>query len=125
VGDQERAARPVNALIDRYRAEEIRPARKPSTAALYAKYFRNHIAPVLGRRQANAITYSDVAKLHRAIGARGSRVTANRVVALISSLYGWAGKAGEIARGTNPARDVTHGPTTAQCGTVVHRGQAR
>ena len=107
VRNRERAAPTVNALIERYMAEEIRPARKPSTTALYAKYFRNHIAPVLGRRQANAINYSDVAKLHRAIGARGSRVTANRVVALISSLYGWAGKAGEIARGTNPARDVT------------------
>jgi integrase len=45
--------------------------------------------------------------LHRAIGARGLRVAANRVVALISSLYGWAGKAGEVPRGTNPARDVT------------------
>ena len=107
VRDRERAAPTVNALIERYMAEEIRPARKPSTAALYAKYFKNHIAPALGRRQASTVTYSDVAKLHRAIAARGSRVAANRVVALISSLYGWGGKAGAVARGTNPARDVT------------------
>ena len=48
-----------------------------------------------------------MAKLHRAIGARGAQVTANRAIELVSSLYGWAGKAGEVPRGMNPARDVT------------------
>ena len=105
--DKERATPTVNALIERYMTEEVRPTLKPSTAKLYAKYFKNHIAPALGRKQAIGVTYSDVAKLHRAIGAQEFKVAANRVVALISSLYGWAGKAGEIPRGTNPARDVT------------------
>jgi integrase len=108
VRDSERAAPTVDAIIDRYMREEITPARKPRTAALYAQYFRNHVSPALGRKQAAVLTYSDIAKLHRAIGGAGAKVTANRVVSLIGSLYNWAGKAGEVPRGTNPARDVTH-----------------
>ena len=104
----ERAAPTLDAVIGRYMTEEITPARKRRTAALYAQYFRNHVSPTLGRRRAAAITYSEIAKLHRAIGAAGAEVTANRVVSLIGSLYNWAGRAGEVPRGTNPARDITH-----------------
>ena len=105
--DGERAAPTLDTIITRYMAEEISPARKPRTVALYAQYFRNHVSPALGRKRASEITHSDVAKLHRAIGAAGARVTANRVSSLISSLYTWAGKAGEVPRGINPARDVS------------------
>src|SRR5262245_24273854 len=104
--DSTRAAATVGALVERYMAEEIGPQRKPSTVAFYAKLFRNHIVPTLGRKRAAEVTYSDVAKLHRAIGAH-ARVTANRAIALVSSLYSWAGRAGEVPRGTNPARDVS------------------
>jgi integrase len=105
--DSARAVPTLDTVIDRYMREEITPARKPLTAALYAQYFRNHVSPALGRKQATALAYSDIAKLHRAIGGAGAEVTANRVVSLIGSLYNWAGKAGEVPRGTNPARDVT------------------
>lgn len=104
--DSQRAAATVDALIARYMAEEIKPKRKPGTVAYYAKLFRNHIAPALGRKRAVEVTYSDIAKLHRAIGAH-AQVTANRAVALVSSLYSWAGRAGEVPRGTKPARDVS------------------
>jgi integrase len=107
VRDSERAAPTIDAIVERYMTEEIRPARKPSTVDLYTKYFKNHIVPAIGRKQAAAVTYSDIARLHRAIGQRGTQVAANRVVALVSSLYNWAGKAGEVPRGMNPARDVT------------------
>jgi integrase len=104
--DDQRGAPTVDGIIECYLEEEA-PARKPSTARYYANLFRNHISPSLGRKRARDVNHSDVAKLHRAIGARGATVAANRVVELISSLYGWAGKAGEAPRGMNPARDVT------------------
>jgi integrase len=104
--DAQREAPTVDAVIARYMAEEIAPARKARTVTLYAGYFRNHISPVLGRKRAADVSYGDVAKLHRAIG-KSAQVTANRVTSLIGSLYTWAGKAGEVPRGTNPARDVT------------------
>ena len=63
--------------------------------------------PALGAKRARDVTYSDIAKLHRAIGAKGAQVAANRVVAFVGAFYSWAGKAGEVPRGTNPTRDVT------------------
>jgi integrase len=87
-------------------AEEIEPARKPGTTALYRKYFGNYIRPAIGAKRARDVTYSDVAKLHRGIGARAP-VTANRVVSLLGSLFNWAAKAGEVPRGTNPTRELT------------------
>jgi hypothetical protein len=105
VRDAARSAPSVTDLVERYMREEA-PTLKRRTAALYAQYFRNHIVPALGSKRARNVSFSDIAKLHRAIGA-DAQVTANRVIALISSLYSWAGKAGEIPRGTNPVRDVT------------------
>ena len=60
------------------------PARKPRTAALYAGYAKNHVVPALGRKSARDVTFSDIAKLHRAIGAAGTQVAANRVTSFIS-----------------------------------------
>src|SRR5271154_6189159 len=47
------------------------------------RYFNNYIRPALGRKRARDVTYSEVAKLHRAIGARGAQVTANRATSLL------------------------------------------
>jgi integrase len=104
--DSARAAPTVAVLVARYMAEEIEPQRKPGTVAYYAKLFRNHIVPALGRKRAVEVTYGDVVRLHRAVGTP-AQVTANRAIALVSSLYSWAGRAGEVPRGTNPARDVS------------------
>ena len=103
----QREAVTVGCLAARYMAEEIEPKRKPATAALYRKYFRLHILPAIGRRRARDLTHGDVAKLHRTIGAHAP-VTANRVTSLLGSLFTWAGRAGEVPRGTNPARDIAH-----------------
>jgi integrase len=107
VRDDKRAAPTLEAVAARFMAEEIRPARKPATARYYDNLLRIHILPTLGNKRAREIAHSDVAKLHRAIGAGGKQITANRAIELVSSLYGWAGKAGEVSRDMNPARDVS------------------
>jgi integrase len=99
------AAPTVAELVARYQNDGM-AALKPRTVRLYGEYFRNHVVPAIGRKRAVEVTYSDIAKLHRSIGAKGAKVTANRVVALIGGFYVWAGKAGEVPRGTNPALDV-------------------
>jgi integrase len=103
--DEQRGAITIASLVERYMTEEA-PTLKPKTARLYAGYFRNHIVPALGNKRARNVTFTDIAKMHRAIGA-DTPVAANRTVALMSSLYTWAGKAGEVPRGTNPAADVS------------------
>jgi hypothetical protein len=72
-GPHDRAARrssPMLAeLITEFMNEEIRPTRKPGTAALYDMYFRVHVRPALGTKRTREVTSTDVGKLHRKIGA--------------------------------------------------------
>jgi integrase len=101
-----REAVTVAELADLFMTEEVRPLKKPSTAALYDRYFRVHVKPALGTRKARDITRSDIARLHRKIGEIG-KPTANRVVVLISGMFTWAAKAGTVPEGPNPARGVS------------------
>ena len=108
VRDEAREAPTVDEMIDRFLREEIEPKRKGTTVKLYRRYFKDYIRPALGRKRARDVTYSEVAKLHRAIGARGAQVTANRAISLLGTLYRWAVKAGEIPKDHgNPATDIT------------------
>jgi hypothetical protein len=96
----------VTALVDRFMSEEVRPTRKPTTAALYDMYFRRYILPELGQKRAREVVLADVAKLHRKIGTT-KPVTANRVLELISGLYTWAARLGEVPKDLRPAHGVT------------------
>ncbi len=96
----------VAEIIHEFMKEEIRPTRKPRTADLYDMYFRVHVRPALGSKRAREVTSADVGKLHRKIGAK-TPVTANRVVALLSSLFSWAARLGKVPNDLNPARGIT------------------
>jgi integrase len=93
-------------LITEFMNEEIRPTRKPGTAALYDMYFRVHVRPAVGNKRAREVTSTDVGKLHRKIGTK-TPVTANRVVALLSSLFSWAAGRSKVPKDLNPARGIT------------------
>jgi integrase len=96
----------VTALVERFMSEEVRPTRKPTTAALYEMYFRRYILTELGQKRAREVVLADVARLHRKIGAT-KQVTANRVLELISGLYTWAARIGEVPKDLRPAHGVT------------------
>lgn len=101
-----RSASTLADLVERFIREEVRPTRKPRTSALYEMYFRVHVLPALGARRAREITLADVAKLHRKIGTT-TPVTANRVATLISALFSWAARLGQVPEDCNPARGIT------------------
>ncbi len=102
---EKRNAATLNELIERYLEEEVAPKRKPRTYELYAWYFWKIIGPKLGTRKAGTITRSDVAKLHREIGAKRP-VTSNRAIVALSGVFSWAGKHGLLPEAFNPARGV-------------------
>ena len=102
-----RDAPTVAEVAGKFIGEEIAPKRKPRTAELYQGYLDRHILPSLGTKRARDVSYGDVAKLHRSLGAGGAEVTANRVVDLIRTIYRWAAKAGEVPKDTNPAVGIT------------------
>lgn len=98
-----RKAETVNDLLDSFVAKHLTPKRKDGTIRLNGGYIKNHIRPALGKKKANAVTHSDVDRLHRKIGETHS-VTANRVVALIGTVYGFGLKTKALPKGTeNPA----------------------
>ena len=101
-----RASALVSDLIDEFMRDEVRPTLKRRTADLYALYFRRHICPVLGTKRAREVTTADVNRLHRKIGVT-AKVTANRVLALISSLYSWAARTGRVPEDLRPVRGIT------------------
>jgi len=87
--------------------EEIRPTRKASTSAVYEMYFRRHLLPALGDIPARELSRNEgVTALHRSIGV-STPVTANRVVTLLSGLYTWAAKVGEVPEGFRPTKGIT------------------
>jgi integrase len=63
---EQREAATVQHLAERFMAEEIGPTRKPGTVRNYRKLLDKHILPMFGEKRARDVTYSDVAKLHRA-----------------------------------------------------------
>ena len=101
-----RKAPTIAELVEKYMAEEIRPTRKHSTSAHYQMLFRKHILPEFGNVRACTLTPTQVARFHRAVGVN-KPVTANRLVTLLSGLYSWAAKAGEVPEDLRPTRGIT------------------
>jgi integrase len=92
----------------RYLAEYSEPMKKPRTRVEDARLLRLHLLPAFGKTKVREITRSDVAKFHTS--KRAIPVGANRALALLSSILGWAEKVGERPDMTNPCRHVERYP---------------
>ena len=110
--DAEKAAPTFAALAARYLAEYAEPHKKPRTRVEDARLLKLHILPALGDRKARDLGKPDVARFHAAM--RGTPVAANRALALLSAILGWAEKVGERPDGTNPCRHVERFPEKAR-----------
>lgn len=97
-------------LADRYTQEWATQRKKASSAGLDATNLRNHILPALGKKKVAAVTRRDIERLHALLGkypdGTPSPVRANRVLALLSKMFGLAEEWGIIPRGTNPCRGL-------------------
>jgi integrase len=100
-----REAITMAALAERYLDEEATPKLKPGTAKLYSHYLRDLAIPEIGRLKADAITRSEISKLHLKIG-RTRPVAANRVLATLSALFSFGAKQSMLPDGFNPARGI-------------------
>ena len=74
---------------------------KPRTLVNYELYFRLHAVPQLGTIKIDAVTRTEVSRLHRSVG-RTKPITANRVVRAIGSLYRYAEQCGWVEHGFRP-----------------------
>lgn len=101
--EEERAAPTVAGLMDRFKAEVL-PRNRPATATEYASLLDTFAKPEIGRMKVEAVTYRDVAKLHRKVSERAP-YRANRLVAVLSRMFSWAIKEGDRT-GANPCKGV-------------------
>jgi len=100
----ERATPTVAELSDRFIAEHVEPKRKPKTTAFYRDALDRIVKPEFGTTKADKLTRAGVAKLHGKLKA--TPFQANRVLAVIASMYGFAVRAGIVPEGTNPVRKI-------------------
>jgi integrase len=116
----------VSDLAAQFLAEHVEAKRKASTVQQYRHVLKAFVLPEIGSRKAADVTTADIAKLHAKAcapakdakpakrSARGKRkrkprsrpYKANRVLAVVSSLYGFAARRGFVPSGLNPARGI-------------------
>jgi GTP-binding protein EngB required for normal cell division len=92
-------ALPVLAGLDRHGSYVVP---KPGTAAFYRHLLDKIIKPDLVATKADKVTRAQVARLHGKLKA--TPFQANRVLAVIGSMYTFASRRGIVAEGVNPAR---------------------
>jgi integrase len=97
----DRKAETLNELAAMFLAEHVEAKRKASTAAHYRDVLERLVLPELGSRKAAKVTVADLAKLHAKLGEHPYQ--ANRMLAIVGSLYSFAAKRHLLPHGTNPA----------------------
>src|SRR5262245_20191115 len=85
-------------------SEHVQQKRKRGTAVFYRHLLDKVIKPELGATKADKVTRAQVARLHGKLKA--TPFQANRVLAVIGSMYAFAGRSGVVPEGMNPARRI-------------------
>jgi len=100
----ERGIPTVAEMADRFMADHVRTKRKVGTAEFYRDILDRIVKPALGTTKADKLTRSQVGKLHSSLN--DTPFQANRVLAVVGSMYAFGGRAGIVPEGTNPARGI-------------------
>lgn len=104
----ERGAATLKELAQLFLSEHVEAKRKPTTASHYRDLLNRIVLPELGARQAEKVTTADLARLH--LRMRKHPYQANRMLAVIGTLYGFAAKRKLVRSSFNPARGVDRYP---------------
>jgi integrase len=100
----ERGTLTVSELADRFMSEHVEQKRKVGTAVFYRHLLDKVIKPELGATKADKVTRTQVARLHGSL--KKTPFQANRILAVIGSMYAFAGRTGIVPEGVNPARRI-------------------
>ncbi len=100
----ERGVPTISELADRFLAEHVDQKRKPSTATFYKHILDKVVRPELGSAKADKVTRAAIMKLHGKLAA--TPFQANRMLAVVGSMYAFASRIGIVAEAANPARKI-------------------
>jgi integrase len=104
----ERGALTLKELADLFFSEHVEAKRKPATTSHYRDILQRIVLPELGARQGEKVTTADLARLHVRMKKRPYQ--ANRMLAVVGSLYAFAGKRKLVRDDFNPVRGIDKYP---------------
>lgn len=99
-----RGAPTMRELATMFLADHVEAKRKGKTHLAYKGILDHHVLPAFGSSKAESLTRAEVARLHTAMKA--TPYQANRMLAVIGSLYAFASKRGLVPEDLNPARKI-------------------
>ena len=99
-----REAATVAEIAETFLSDHVGAKRKPGTKAHYEDVLRRIVLPEIGTAKARDVTAAQISKIH--LAWRHTPFQANRVLSIVSSLYGFAARRGMIAKGINPAHGL-------------------
>lgn len=108
----ERKGQTVAEVADSWLEEHVRIKRKPRTYGEYKLAVERYIRPVLGSMKFSLVEPSDVLRMQAKIirgktnKANGGRTMANRALAALSAIYGWAQDLRIVPVGFNPVTSI-------------------
>ncbi len=101
---QRRKAMTVAELAAVFLSDHVEAKRKGRTHQHYKDVLTRIVIPEIGPAKANTVTRSDIARIH--LGWKHTPFQANRMLAIVASMYGFAARRGLVAEGLNPARHI-------------------
>jgi integrase len=100
----ERGTPTISELADRFMVDHVKAKRKGRTAEFYRDILDRIVKPAIGSTKADKLTRLQVGRLHSSLSK--TPFQANRVLAVIGSMYAFGGRAGIVPEGSNPARGI-------------------
>jgi hypothetical protein len=100
----ERGMPTVAELADSFMSDHVTAKRKGRTAEFYRDILDRIVKPAVGTSKADKLTRAQVGRLHSSLA--DTPFQANRVLAVVGSMYAFAARAGIVPDGTNPARGI-------------------
>lgn len=107
----ERGALSIAEIADRFMRDHVKKKRKANSVEGYEGIIEKHIKPAIGKKAAEKVTRADLTKLHNQVSEKqadgtGGPYAANKMLAVLSKLFNWAGDLGLIKEGTNPTQKI-------------------
>src|SRR5262249_23925021 len=104
----ERRTLTVAELAEGFLAQHVETKRRAGTATQYRDILNRIVRPALGTMKADRGNRSDLARVH--LQLKRTPYQANRVLGVVGSMYGFAGRRGLVPEGLNPARGIEKYP---------------
>ena len=99
-----RRAMTVKQLAALFMTEHVEPKRKPGTIYHYRHLLDDVVAPALGSFKVRDVQRADIAKLH--LERKATPYQANRLLAVLGSMFNFAQSRSILPDGFNPARRI-------------------